>query len=186
MREIPTYQFSDLTFDEFFELFMTGKIEFGDYFVHLLSWYNQKHRPNVFFTTYEEMKHDLKNVVLKVAEFLQKGDDLYLKENSHVLEKILHNCSFEEMKFLNKIINRLYDNTEEMLNDPDLPKGRKYILNYIEELPSKVKQKIHFIRKGESGGWRKVFTEDQNERMNEKIEMIRHCADVMPVWENIL
>lgn len=187
MREIPAYHFSDLTFDEFFELFMTGEVEFGDYFAHFLSWYNQRDRANVFFTTYENMKHDLRDVVLQVAEFLQGGEARYLRENSHILEKIVRNCSFEEMKHLNQIVNGLYDHTEEMRNDPTLPKGRKHVLKYIEKLPSKEKREIHFIRKGESGGWRKVFTEDQNRRMDEKTnKTIGHCADAVPLWKNIL
>lgn len=188
VREIPTYPFADLTFDEFFELFMAAEMEFGDYFAHLLSWYRQKDRPNVFFATYEEMKDDLSNVVLRVAEFLREGEAQYLRENSHVLEKIVHHCSFEEMKFLNKILNRLYGSTGERLDDPNLPQGRKHILEYIEKsLPPRAKrEEIHFIRKGESGGWREVFTEDQNRRMDEKIKTIRQCVDAMPLWKNIL
>lgn len=187
MRQFPTYQFSDGTFDDFFELFISGNVEFGDYFDHFMSWNNQKHRSNIFFTTYEEMKNNLENVVLKVAEFINRDEAEYLQNNPSILTQILHNCSLQEMKFINSILRNLYADIDNILKNPNIPKGRKHIVNYIANLPpSSSKEKIDFIRKGEIGGWKTVFTTDQNKRMNERIKLIEHYTDTMSLWEKIM
>ncbi|GFX99617.1 sulfotransferase 1C2A [Trichonephila clavipes] len=42
MRNIPGHEFKG-TFDQFFELFLSGKIDYGDYFDHLLGWYEHRY-----------------------------------------------------------------------------------------------------------------------------------------------
>nr|XP_042912715.1 sulfotransferase ssu-1-like [Parasteatoda tepidariorum] len=49
MRNLPGHNFNG-TFDQFFELFVSGKIDYGDYFDHLLSWY--PHRFELIYLTY--------------------------------------------------------------------------------------------------------------------------------------
>ncbi|CAN7974818.1 unnamed protein product, partial [Ixodes persulcatus] len=41
-RSVPVYRFRDGTFDDFFELFVTGQNDRGDFFDHLMSWYPHK------------------------------------------------------------------------------------------------------------------------------------------------
>ncbi|GFY38134.1 amine sulfotransferase [Trichonephila inaurata madagascariensis] len=72
MKDIPGYQFADGTFEEFFDLFTKGELEFGDFFDHHIPWYNIRTSKNVFFTTFEEMKRDFKSLAIKVAEFYRK------------------------------------------------------------------------------------------------------------------
>ncbi|GIY83586.1 sulfotransferase 1C4 [Caerostris darwini] len=72
MKSLPGYQFADGTFEEFFDLFIKGEVESGNYLDHLLPWYNMRNRPNVFFTTYEKMKSDLKSVAMDIAAFIDK------------------------------------------------------------------------------------------------------------------
>ncbi|GFY51103.1 sulfotransferase 1C2 [Trichonephila inaurata madagascariensis] len=67
---IPGYQFEGGEFDVFFELFMNGEVEFGDYFDCVLSWYEHRNDPNVLFITYEELKKDIKSNALKIAQFI--------------------------------------------------------------------------------------------------------------------
>ncbi|KAH8028635.1 hypothetical protein HPB51_017853 [Rhipicephalus microplus] len=50
-KHIPAYRFQDGTFDEFFELFMQGRVEFGDYFQNVISWYEHRNDSNVLFLT---------------------------------------------------------------------------------------------------------------------------------------
>lgn len=64
------YKFQNGQFDDFFELFMEGKVDFGDYFDTLLSWYEHRDDPNVLFITYEQLKADTKEYILKIAEFM--------------------------------------------------------------------------------------------------------------------
>lgn len=96
MKVLPGYQFSDGTYDEFLDMYISGKVEFGNFFDHPIPWYNKRNEVNVFFTTFENMKKDLKQVTMDVAEFIDKKEAKYLLHNPEVLEKILHNCSFEE------------------------------------------------------------------------------------------
>ncbi|KAG0443395.1 hypothetical protein HPB47_014967 [Ixodes persulcatus] len=57
-KGLPRYNFADGTFDEFFEMFIEGKVDTGDYFDNLLSWYEHRNDPNVLFLTYEDLKKD--------------------------------------------------------------------------------------------------------------------------------
>ncbi|KAL1434095.1 hypothetical protein MTO96_011755 [Rhipicephalus appendiculatus] len=71
-RCIPGYQFADGSFDDFFEVFIRGETDFGDYFDNLLSWYEHKDDPNVLFLTYEDLKKDTRSGVLRLARFFGK------------------------------------------------------------------------------------------------------------------
>ncbi|GIY63096.1 sulfotransferase 1 family member D1 [Caerostris extrusa] len=61
-RDQPGFGYWDGKFDDFLELFMAGELAYNDYFDHLLDWY--PHRSDqmslVFYTTYEDMKMDIK------------------------------------------------------------------------------------------------------------------------------
>ncbi|GIX77089.1 sulfotransferase 1C2 [Caerostris extrusa] len=57
-RFFPTYFFSDGCFDDFFELFIKGEVDWNDYFDHLLSWYEHKDESEHLVLTYEAMKSD--------------------------------------------------------------------------------------------------------------------------------
>ncbi|KAH7984969.1 hypothetical protein HPB52_024411 [Rhipicephalus sanguineus] len=59
-KEKPSYDVADMTFDDYFENFVRGTVSFGDYFDHLLSWYERRNDRNVLFLTYEELKADTK------------------------------------------------------------------------------------------------------------------------------
>lgn len=41
MKNIPGHGFNG-TFDQFFELFLSGKIDYGDYFDHVMEWYEHR------------------------------------------------------------------------------------------------------------------------------------------------
>src|SRR5690606_14124670 len=64
------YDFADGTFDEFFEGFLAGEVDFGDYFEHLLSWYGHRDDDNVLFLTYEDMQADIHDTIRVVGSFL--------------------------------------------------------------------------------------------------------------------
>ncbi|KAM7289835.1 hypothetical protein ISCGN_029963 [Ixodes scapularis] len=57
-------------FSDFFECFTRGEVAFGDYFDHVLSWYERRDDPNVLLLCYEEMRKDPIGSVRKVAEFV--------------------------------------------------------------------------------------------------------------------
>ena len=64
------YDFSTGTFADFFECFMSGEVDFGDYFEHLLSWLALAGTANLLFVTYEDMKADVRAAIGTIARFL--------------------------------------------------------------------------------------------------------------------
>ncbi|XP_055939585.1 sulfotransferase ssu-1-like [Argiope bruennichi] len=182
MKNLPGYQFSDGPFEEFFDLFIKGEVEFGNYFDHLIPWYEARHRSNVFFTTFEEMKMDLKKIAMKLAEFIDKTEAEYLQDNPEVLESILHNCTFAEMKkIMNEGISVMYSKD----HLASLPKGRRHIIQYIESFPKRIEtdRKINVIRKGEIGSHKHELTPKQNEILSRIIQESTKGTDVMSLWE---
>ncbi|KAH7987793.1 hypothetical protein HPB52_025375 [Rhipicephalus sanguineus] len=65
---------TDVSFERFLSLFLAGKLVYGDYFDHLLPWYERRGDDNVLFLTYEQMKADTRGQVLKIADFLGKNE----------------------------------------------------------------------------------------------------------------
>ncbi|KAF2883515.1 hypothetical protein ILUMI_22688 [Ignelater luminosus] len=80
------------TFEEFCTLFLAGRVCFGPFWKQVLSYWEQKYRPNLLFVKYKEMKEDLPAVIKKVSTFLGKT---YTEEE---IEKLSKHLSFESMK----------------------------------------------------------------------------------------
>lgn len=94
---IRHYDFADGTFDDFFECFIRGEVDFGDYFDNLLSWFPRRANPNVLFTTYEDMLADPSNAIMGVATFL--GDrGARAVSDAALRERILGESSFRNMR----------------------------------------------------------------------------------------
>lgn len=184
MKVLPGYQFSDGTFKEFFDLFLSGAVEYGNYFDHLIPWYNKRNNSNVYFTTFENMKADFKKVALEVSEFIDKTEAEYLLQNPDVLEKILHNCRFDVMKkLINESLTALYNIKDKNVFEK-LPKGRQHVIKYVQSLPKKEEKKINFIRKGEIGSWSSEMTHKDIEILNAEILKRTKDTDVMTLWKN--
>jgi hypothetical protein len=90
------YDFANGTFADFFECFVSGEVDFGDYFEHLLSWSALVDAPNVFFVTYEDMQADAHAVIVAVARFLGEKAESAAR-NEAVLASILDAVSFKRM-----------------------------------------------------------------------------------------
>ena len=87
------YQFSRGTFDDFFECFLAGEVDWGDYFDSLASWFGHRKDKNVLFLTYESMKLDSKKAIAQIASFL----DLPNAKDEFKLAEIDYHSSFDEM-----------------------------------------------------------------------------------------
>ncbi|KAF2883516.1 hypothetical protein ILUMI_22689 [Ignelater luminosus] len=87
------------TFKEFCTLFVAGRVSFGPFWKQVLSFWEQRNRPNLLFIRYNEMKENLPDVIRKVATFLGKA----LAEEE--IKKLSEHLSFESMK-KNPKINR--------------------------------------------------------------------------------
>lgn len=84
--------FPDIEWDSFWEKYVSGQLEFGNYIDHILSWLPHKDDKNVLFITYEYMKKDLKQAVSRMATFM--GANL----SDDVVSKIADMTTFDNMK----------------------------------------------------------------------------------------
>lgn len=84
-ENIAGYNFQGGSFDDYFELFINGQVDYEDYFDCVMSWYEHRNDPNVLFITYEELKKDTVKNVLKIAEFMGPQ----YKVNSYLKYKLL-------------------------------------------------------------------------------------------------
>ncbi len=95
-QEIGGYNRS---FDDFFEMYKCKDLIFGDPIDHATGWLQHKGKDNFLFTTYKDMKCDIRGVIKRVAAFLNKelSDD--------IVEKIVDHTSFAQMK-ANPMVNK--------------------------------------------------------------------------------
>ena len=126
---------SDASFDDFFEMFMDGAVEYGHYFDHILSFLPHQDDKNILFMTYESLKKHPGAAVSQIATFM--GVDLSEED----ITKIIDMTSFEKMK---------KDNTT----------NKSWIGIFEDE-----EGKPTFIRKGIIGDWKNHFTAEQSARI---------------------
>uniref|UniRef100_A0A914W5M6 Sulfotransferase domain-containing protein n=1 Tax=Plectus sambesii TaxID=2011161 RepID=A0A914W5M6_9BILA len=130
------YDWTDGKFDDFFELFFAGKLEYGDYFEYMRGWMPHYEDPNVLVLKYEDMLTDLPSAVKRIAAFLG-GPAEQAVATPGQLQKIVANCSFDEMS-----------------------KEQKRFFALDNENHS-------FIRKGQKKDWLNHFSKEQSERVDQ-------------------
>lgn len=150
------YDFADGTFDDFFECFIEGRVDFGDYFDHLLSWYARKDEANVLFVTYEAMHADARSVIVDVATFLG-GTALETAEDAARVDWIAAETSFGSMR------------RDQRRWSSERPPG----------MPD-------FVRKGGIGDWRSCFSPEQAARLAEAFERRTAGTGAAALWPEIL
>ena len=89
---ITCYDYARGTFDDCCRRFINGEVDYGDYFDRFSAWQSRLNDRNVFFCTYEQMTTGIKEIIRRVALFLE------IKIDDNILEKVLHHCSFQSMK----------------------------------------------------------------------------------------
>lgn len=90
---IKHYDFAEGRFEDFFECFLAGEVDFGDYFDNLLSWHAHAEDGNVLFLTYESMSADPRAAVTRIGRFM--GAD-HISDES-LLGAVLQHSRFENM-----------------------------------------------------------------------------------------
>ncbi|GIY63110.1 sulfotransferase 1C4 [Caerostris extrusa] len=144
---------------------MAGELEYNDYFDHLLDWYPHRYDPNVFFTAYEDMKKDIKGVILKLSRFLGEEYIEAIEKDNAVLNNIILYSGFDYMK---KKLSEVYDLRGSEDIDPIFT-GLTYMCEFTNSLkPPEDLPELEFVRKGIIGDWRNHFSVDQTERLNRK------------------
>ncbi|NEQ37849.1 MAG: sulfotransferase domain-containing protein [Okeania sp. SIO3I5] len=150
---VKHYNFAEGTFDDFFECFINGEVDWGDYFDNLLGWVQHKNDENVLFLTYESMKNNPKINIIAIAKFL--GDNYAEKiENPQILESILEHTSFTRMS--------------------------KNQSRWSSQRPDNM---APFIRKGKVGDWKSHFSASQTQRLSQKLRMKTAGTEAENLWE---
>lgn len=133
------YDFAEGTWDVFFECFLRGEVDFGDYFDHLLSWWPKRTEPNVLLLTYERMLEDPTAAVRTIAQFVG-GTAARAVEEPGVLERVVEHSSFGQM--------RLDQRRWSSARPADMPE---------------------FVRKGATGDWVNYFSAAQARRLAQRL-----------------
>ncbi|XP_058803922.1 luciferin sulfotransferase-like [Phymastichus coffea] len=121
-------------FLEFCSLFLGGKLCFGPFWNHVLAYWSERQRDNFLFIKYEDMKHDLRAVIKRVADFL--GKSLAPCE----IDILKRHLSFESMK-ANPAVN--YEEVVEL--------NKKYKL---------IETDGQFMRSGQLNQWKGTMSDD--------------------------
>uniref|UniRef100_G3MP23 Sulfotransferase domain-containing protein n=1 Tax=Amblyomma maculatum TaxID=34609 RepID=G3MP23_AMBMU len=183
-RNFPPYLFEEGTFDQFFDMFIEGKVDYGDYFDHVLSWYEHRGDSNVLFITYEDIKKDTPGSVLKIADFLGKeeyGDKL--RQNQGLLQNVLGAISINSMKKMNKEVKTW---SQQLASVPleSLPPGARSLVESVGGSLLTKPAQGEFIRKGIVGDWRNHFSPEQVDRMKKRIALKTAGSDLMDLWKD--
>ncbi|KAH7972088.1 hypothetical protein HPB52_006334 [Rhipicephalus sanguineus] len=177
------YQFQDGTFDQFVELFLGGRVEHGDYFENVTSWYEHANDTNVLFLTYEELMKDARRSVLRIAQFMGHEYGQKFQEDPQLLTRVLENTSFDRMK---KSFN--HDAKKSPLSKSSFLKTvRPEILRGLLAFTALVETPAtgEFVRKGQVGDWKNHFSADQIRRMKERIFEASSKSDFMSLWKDV-
>jgi hypothetical protein len=149
------YDFADGSWETFFDCFIRGEVDFGDYFDHLLSWWPHRTEPNVLFLTYERMLHAPANAVRSIGEFLG-GRAAELARDPDRLDDVARSSSFEQMR---------------------RDQGR-WSSARPADMPA-------FVRKGVAGDWRHQFSADQARRLGARLRERTAGTGIESLWPGL-
>ena len=136
-----------MTFSEFFDIFMKGKILWGNWFYHVNGWWSHKDEENVLILHYEDLVQDLEVCLYKIIDFCG------LEVSQERFPEILEKCNFAFMK---KHESK-FDSTMEKILEQGLIKNS-------------------FIRKGKVNNAHNYFTEELEKTLDEKFNEYQELA----------
>ena len=126
--------------DDYFEDFIAGRIIYGNYFDHVLSWWAHRNEENVLFMKYEDMKRDLRSAVSKITKFAGFSLD------KETINKVVSKSTFESMKD-DPLVNYSWSNIYHQDRVPFIRKGEVGDWkNYFSEEQSKRLDEIYLAR----------------------------------------
>ncbi|KAH7972078.1 hypothetical protein HPB52_006324 [Rhipicephalus sanguineus] len=145
----PDSHFGNGTFDEFLDLFLEGQVDFGDYFEHVMSWYERRFDDNVLFVAYEDLKRDTAEWIIRIAEFIGKKYGCELRQNKTALERVINNTSVQHMQSGE---NEAYRKRKEDMKYISEDKKPRWMKVTEERLGEAIKKPItgDLVRKGAS------------------------------------
>jgi len=142
----PFYEFENGNFDDYFQLFVEGKVDFNNYFDMVPEWWaRSKEKDNIHFVLFEDLKTNFEEEILKIAEFLGNGlKDKLLKDDKKMLKEITVKADIKTVKKEQTMV----------VAQPEFKR--------LEHLP--------FARKGVIGDWKNKLNEEQSRVLDEKMK----------------
>jgi sulfotransferase len=150
------YDFAEGRFEEFFDCFITGEVDFGDYFDHLTSWHAASKRDNVRLLTYEALWADTPGMIRHVASFLGEPAASAVATDAG-LEAVRRESDFRAMR---------RDQQRWSSRRPDWAPA--------------------FVRRGVVGDWRRVFTREQTRALLAKFDRRLAGTGLEALWPDVL
>uniref|UniRef100_T1GQK1 Sulfotransferase domain-containing protein n=1 Tax=Megaselia scalaris TaxID=36166 RepID=T1GQK1_MEGSC len=132
------------TFNENLESFVENGLKYEGFWEMALNFYALRDRENIMFFSYEQMKKDLKIIVLKVSAFLGK------EYSEADINKLVNHLDFNNMKDLPAVSHRIEleeFKKEYNIKDEDVIKDAKFMRkgvvgSYKKEMSEELLQKI--------------------------------------------
>ncbi|XP_049519404.1 sulfotransferase 1B1 [Dermacentor silvarum] len=175
---ISSYEFQDGTFEDLVDAFVSGNFGYGDYFEHVAAGYALREQPNVFFATYEELKKNTSEVVLRLAYFLGDQYGRALEEDEASLQKLLERSQPDYMR--NVVVLDLSGKGNPQWDE--VISSKKVTCNEGHEGD---KNKYSYVRRGKVGSWKDYFTPDLLRRMENRILEAERESSFMDLWKDI-
>ncbi|CAN8029641.1 unnamed protein product [Ixodes persulcatus] len=178
-KSMPVYKFQDGTFDDFFELFVTGENVRGDFFDHLKSWYEHKDDANVFLVTYEELKRNIRDTLLRLARFLGEEYAQHLEDDDSFYKMVVEKSS---VRFMSKLMDMTGDSmgsSEKNDDDPYL----NALKNFVRDDSGTVRFTNH-VRKATVGDWKSLFKPQHLERLRLRVQEREVATIIKALWNS--
>ncbi|XP_077522186.1 amine sulfotransferase-like [Amblyomma americanum] len=177
---------TDVSFETFVKAFVNGRVPYGDFFDHLVPWYERRQDSNILFFTYEDLKKDTRAWVLKIADFIDKekyGDAL--RNDEKLFQRILDACSLGNMReVFNCGCSTFVSSLLGLPEEKRLPSMEIYRTNGLSKKESH--EGSGRVRKGKIGDWKNHFTTSElRDEMKSWIENKTKNTDVMRLWEDL-
>jgi hypothetical protein len=150
------YAFAEGRFEEFFDCFVKGEVDFGGYFDHLISWHAALRRGNVRLVTYEALKADAAAVIRQIAAFLGEAAAAAVASEAS-LAAVVEESGFSAMR---------RDQQRWSSRRPDWAPA--------------------FVRKGVVGDWRRLFTPGQAARLLAEFDRRLEGTGLESLWPEVL
>ena len=92
-RMAKCFGFYNQGWDTFYQLFIHKELAYGDWFDHVMSWWDLRDHKNLLIVTYEELQRDPTSVISRIARFCNVSET----SREHAA-KVAHLASFTHMK----------------------------------------------------------------------------------------
>lgn len=127
----------------FLDAFLNDDLAYLPYWPHILEFWQIREQPNVYFTSYENLKKDLKGSLRKICKFLERP---FTEE---LLDKAVFHLSFENMK-----------------NSKGHQEGEEMIKQFRKAVGLE-NNDFEFLRKGKVGSFKEELPEGYAEKLDE-------------------